>query len=80
MLGRSEFHTHSSRNMLIKDSLIAKHPDDKDMQRALKQQITLKSRDNARTPMQVRWFPRSGEFFANGNSVEQLEICRLLYC
>ncbi|KAN0104502.1 glycoside hydrolase family 13 protein [Hyaloscypha variabilis] len=34
------------------EDLIAKHPDDKDMQRALKQQITLKSRDNARTPMQ----------------------------
>jgi hypothetical protein len=30
-----------------------KHPNDKELQRITKEQITLKSRDNARTPMQV---------------------------
>jgi hypothetical protein len=34
-------------------SLIAKHPNDKELQRVLMQEIQLKSRDNARTPMQV---------------------------
>ena len=34
-------------------SLIAKHPNDKELQCVLMQEIQLKSRDNARTPMQV---------------------------
>jgi hypothetical protein len=34
-------------------SLIAKHPNDKELQRVLMQEIQIKSRDNARTPMQV---------------------------
>jgi hypothetical protein len=41
-------------------SLIAKHPNDKELQRVLMQEIQLKSRDNARTPMQVS-IPRSSQ-------------------
>lgn len=59
MRGGSEYTTDSSRNMLNENSLLAKYPDDKERQRILKQQITLKSRDNARTPMQVRYITRS---------------------
>ena len=59
MPGKSEYSKDSERNLLIENRLITKHPDDKEMQRALKQQITLKSRDNARTPMQVRHLSRN---------------------
>jgi hypothetical protein len=45
--------------MLKENSLLAKYPDDKERQRIMKQQITLKSRDNARTPMQVSEISRS---------------------
>jgi hypothetical protein len=56
--------------MLTDNRLLEKHPDNKEMQRILKQQITLKSRDNARTPMQVRQRPGSILFPANSNPVE----------
>jgi hypothetical protein len=39
--------------MLNEYSLLARYPDDKERQRIMKREITLKSRDNARTPMQV---------------------------
>jgi hypothetical protein len=57
-----------------------KHPDDKELQRITKEQITLKSRDNARTPMQVSLtaafkYDRSITCFA----VEQLQICWLFH-
>jgi hypothetical protein len=44
---------------LIENSLLEKYPDDKERQRIMKEQITLKSRDNARTPMQVSNISRS---------------------
>jgi hypothetical protein len=56
--------------VLINNRLLEKHPDDKEMQRILKQQITLKSRDNARTPMQVRHISIRIWFLIDRNSVE----------
>jgi hypothetical protein len=44
--------------------LIAKHPDDKELQRVLMQEIQLKSSDNARTPMQVSILPPSSQYNA----------------
>jgi hypothetical protein len=65
--------------MLNEYSLLARYPDDKERQRIMKREITLKSRDNARTPMQVSEISSSVYNSAKYKPVEQLQICRVLY-
>jgi glycosidase len=73
------YHQLFNQFMLNEDSLLAKYPDDKERQRIMKREITLKSRDNARTPMQVSEISSSVYNSAKYKPVEQLQICRVLY-
>jgi hypothetical protein len=44
--------------VLTRNRILERYPDDKEKQRIVWQEITLKSRDNGRTPMQVRNFSK----------------------
>lgn len=52
MLGMSESESQHREQRLIDSRLLRDHPNDKELQRITRQEIRLKSRDNARTPMQ----------------------------